>query len=155
LLAAIHATSINANIYQAIIAVGLDIDAHSFQANVQMLADRGAYYGRINLQTGEKDQYTLGKVLEFKPGFLEGYFELTSKVLAYDAKDLKSPEKMISHTGTVTYHALKVSTHSDINHSYLLLGKLWSSKNFCALGASDEWCKGSSCQARTQLDVFL
>jgi hypothetical protein len=41
----------------------LDIDEEAFQENVKMLEERGAYYGRVNLRTGEQEKYRLGKIL--------------------------------------------------------------------------------------------
>ena len=64
LLGALYATEdIGANIYQGVIAVGLDIDENAFQENVKKLDERGAYYGRINMKTGEKDHYRLGSLI--------------------------------------------------------------------------------------------
>jgi hypothetical protein len=73
LLAALHRSNIKANLYQAIIcncvgllvtkptaAVGLDISVKGFHENLEILKKRGAYYGRVNMRTGEKEDYTLG-----------------------------------------------------------------------------------------------
>jgi hypothetical protein len=42
------------NLYQGIISVGLDIHESSFQNNIELLKQRGGYYGRVNLRTGMK-----------------------------------------------------------------------------------------------------
>lgn len=92
----------------------------------------GGYFGRVNLRTGEKEDFTLGHLLAFKPGyadrqvlyspptlhamrsFLDRYFALASEVLVLQESQLKhapkpgeAVERLPSHTGTVTYHALK------------------------------------------------
>jgi hypothetical protein len=56
------------NIIQAIVAVGLDINPMSFHNNITMLRDRGAYYGRVHLRTGFKEDYTLDPILSFPSG---------------------------------------------------------------------------------------
>ena len=41
------------NTYLAVVAVGLDVSETGFQRNIELLRERGAYFGRINLATGE------------------------------------------------------------------------------------------------------
>ena len=36
------------------------MDETAFQENVKKLEEKGAYFGRVNLKTGEKDKYRLG-----------------------------------------------------------------------------------------------
>jgi len=107
LLAALHESKITGNIYQGVIAVGLDIDETAFQENIELLSKRGGYYGRVNLRTGEKQFYRLDHLFQCKEGFLQPYFNLADKILAYNESDLKNKRKNVSHTGTVTFRALK------------------------------------------------
>ena len=79
-----------------------------FQENVKLLKERGGYLGRINLHTGEVDDYKLGHLLDFKgKDFLADYFKLAEAVVMIERNDLKNPKKMKSHTATVSYHAIK------------------------------------------------
>ena len=89
--------------------MGLDVDVEGFKNNVKLLKERGGYYGRINLHTGESEDYTFSHVLNWngKLDFLEAYFKLAESVVVLDSKDNKDKKKMQSHTATVTYHALK------------------------------------------------
>jgi len=106
-MSAIYSVNCKSPIYQAIISVGLDIDESAFQKNVDLLKERGAYYGRVNLKTGKKEDYLLDNLLSFQTGFLEDFFQLAEKVLVLKEEDMKIKGKMKSHTATVTYHALK------------------------------------------------
>jgi len=90
----------------AVISVGLDINEAAFQYNVKRIKEKGGYYGRVNIVTGEKDEFTLN-LISFKDGFLEKYFNLAEAILQLTEKDTQNPEKMPSHTATVTYHAVK------------------------------------------------
>lgn len=93
--------------YLGIVAVGLDVDEQRFQGNIGLLARRGGYFGRVNLRTGEKEDYRLDHVLTFEKGYLERYFDLAENVLVLSEKDFDDPTKMKSHTAVVTYHAMK------------------------------------------------
>lgn len=93
--------------YLGIVAVGLDVDERRFQENIALLARCGGYFGKVNLQTGEKEDYTLDHILSFEKGYLERYFDLAESVLVLSERDQNDPTKMKSHTAVVTYHALK------------------------------------------------
>lgn len=96
------------SIYHAVVSMGLDVGQEAFQKNVKLLEERGAYCGRVNLRTGEKDKYKLDHVVAFKEGFLEDYFKFAEEVLIIEKQDCKPKTgKTFSHTATVTYHALK------------------------------------------------
>ncbi|MBI2102779.1 DUF1152 domain-containing protein [Candidatus Woesearchaeota archaeon] len=93
--------------YLGVVAVGLDVDERRFQENIALLAQRGGYFGRVNLKTGDKEDYTLDHILSFEKGYLERYFELAENVLVLSERDQNDPTKMKSHTAVVTYHAMK------------------------------------------------
>lgn len=95
------------NSYLGVISAGLDISPEAFSRNVRMLDERGAYFGRVNLREGEKDNYQLNHVLPFNSGFLNRYIEFAERNLVLCEEDLKNPEKTMSLTAVVTYHALK------------------------------------------------
>lgn len=95
------------NVYMAIISVGLDVNEVAFEKNKDLLKERGAYYGRVNLLTGEEDGYKLKDVLDFKGDYKEQYFKLAEKTMVLNEKDLEDKSKKQSHTGVVTYNALK------------------------------------------------
>ena len=95
------------NTYLAIISAGLDINEDRFMRNVDLLYRNNAYYGRVNVQTGKKDQYLLEDLFQLQLRFLEDYFTLAEKFLVLTEEDLQNPTKFPSHTATVTYHALK------------------------------------------------
>ncbi len=97
------------NAFLAVISAGLDINENCFFDNVELLYHKNAYFGRVNLQTGQKDQYLLDNLFQFQPGFLENYFSLAEQILVLTEDDLENPKKFVSHTATVTYHALKGS----------------------------------------------
>jgi len=95
------------NTYLAVVAVGLDVSESGFERNIELLKE--AYFGRINLATGEKEDYKLDHVIKFEDGFLTPYFHLCENVLAFNRRDLQDPTKTMSHTAVVTYHAMKGS----------------------------------------------
>lgn len=96
------------NVIQAVIAVGIDIDKTAFQNNLKVLKERRQYYGRVNIKTGEKDEYKLEDVLSFDQEYLKSYFSLAEEILVLKEEHLKEkPKRTESHTGTTTYHALK------------------------------------------------
>lgn len=95
------------NAYVAVIAAGLDISEERFQHNVSLLAKRKAYFGKVNLLTGEKEDYKLDHILKFKEGLLEPYCNLAEQVLVLKKKDFRNKNKMMSHTAVAAYHALK------------------------------------------------
>jgi hypothetical protein len=95
------------NTYLAVVSAGLDIKEDKFQENVDLLRRRNAYFGRVNLKTGEKDDYALDKILEFQDGFLQKYFNLCERTLVLSEADFKNKQKEKSLTAVVTYHAMK------------------------------------------------
>ena len=95
------------NIYLAVVAVGLDVSEIGFQKNIELLKTKNAYFGRINLTTGEKDNYQLDEIVKFDKGFLAPYFDLSEKLLVLEEQDLDNSNKTMSHTAVVTYHAMK------------------------------------------------
>eukprot|EP01116_Phalansterium_solitarium_P024389 TRINITY_DN8932_c0_g1_i1.p1 TRINITY_DN8932_c0_g1~~TRINITY_DN8932_c0_g1_i1.p1 ORF type:complete len:315 (+),score=86.19 TRINITY_DN8932_c0_g1_i1:1001-1945(+) len=97
----------DAPVYQAVIAMGLDVGPEAFHNNVAMLKERGGYFGRVNLKTGEEDGYTLGHLLSFGSNFVDAYFKAAESVLVLTEADLTNSQKVKSHTATVVYHALK------------------------------------------------
>jgi len=107
ILAAIHQSNSKANIYQAVISVGLDINEERFQKNVERLKQKNCYFGRVNFRTGEKQDFKLEHLFEFKSGFMDKYFKLADDILILNEKQLNDSSRMMSHTATVTYHALK------------------------------------------------
>jgi hypothetical protein len=94
------------------------------------LKAKGGYYGKVNLVTLEKEDWKLGHLLKLENNqFLQPYFELCEKVrsainniefsklvliriffqfLVLTKEHCKDNTRMMSHTATVTYHALKV-----------------------------------------------
>lgn len=95
------------NAYLAVVSVGLDVNEERFNENVELLREKDAYFGKVNLASGEKKDYALNNIIEFKPGFLEPYFALAEEVLVLNETDFGDANKMKSHTAVVTYHALK------------------------------------------------
>ncbi|HLD04727.1 MAG TPA: DUF1152 domain-containing protein [Candidatus Nanoarchaeia archaeon] len=98
------------NAYLAVISVGLDISEEAFRRNVDLLSERGAYFGRVNLVSGEKEGRSLEgleRVIQFQSGFLDRYFTLAEKILVLKEEDIADPSKTKSHTAVVAYHALK------------------------------------------------
>jgi hypothetical protein len=91
--------------------MGLDIKEDGFHNNLKTLEERKGYFGKVNLRTGEKESYRLGQLIKFeKTNFLKHYFDFAKKILVLTEEDLKlkgEHKKTMSHTGTVTYHALK------------------------------------------------
>jgi len=99
--------------------VGLDINTEGFKKNVSRLKENGGYYGRVNIATGEYDDYQLQHILSFEEvsEYMKNYFEHAEKVLVLEPKDFDNPKKMKSHTATVSYHALK--GHYGIQRTYV------------------------------------
>ena len=95
------------NCYLAIVSVGLDIDKYRFKSNVELMEREGAYLGRINPVTSEKESFKLEGLINFDKCSLERYFRLVEAVLVLDEIDLNNPRKRMSHTATVTSHAMK------------------------------------------------
>jgi hypothetical protein len=85
------------NIFQISVCVGLDIDLAAFQKNVKLLKEIGGYFGRVNLFTGEKDNYQLDHLLSFNSkDFLNDYFKLADQVLVINEDQLKEyPKRMM------------------------------------------------------------
>ncbi|MFC1697278.1 DUF1152 domain-containing protein [Nanoarchaeota archaeon] len=92
--------------YLGVISVGLDVNLDGFQDNIDRLRSRNAYFGRVNLRTGEKEDYQLDHVVDFSKDYLDNYFNLSSKFLIMKEEDIGNPEMTNSHTGVVTYHTL-------------------------------------------------
>jgi hypothetical protein len=105
------------NAYLAIISAGLDISEEDFQRNVELLDKRNAYFGRVDIVNGKKEDYKLNHLLEFHPGFLGDYFNLAKNILVLSEEDFNKPGKMKSHTAVVTYHAL--SGHFGLQRTYV------------------------------------
>lgn len=105
MLAAIHGRT---SIVQAIISVGLDIKPASFADTIELLKARGGYFGKVNLLTGEKSDYTLNDIFafnDFSSGnvpWIKEYLELCERVLVLQETDLQDAGKMMSHTAVVT-----------------------------------------------------
>ena len=95
------------NSYLAVISPGLDIKEDRFQRNIELLYHKNAYFGRVNLKTGQQDQYLLNDIFQFQSGFLDQYFSLAERILVLTEDDKTNQKKFVSHTATVTYHALK------------------------------------------------
>ena len=116
------------NIVHAIVAVGLDIDARAFVWNLEELKRRGAYYGRINLATGETEDWASGTWEILIPGSGKLDFSSSSdvvvssratsvddpryvydmtaeRILRYQAGLSNDSGRFASHTATVAYHA--------------------------------------------------
>jgi len=89
-----------------VIAVGLDVNTERFKENVRLLAERNAYFGRVNLATKESEDYRLENVLDWRNINFGDYFDLAQRILVLDEKDQMDSKKIKSHTSTVTYHAL-------------------------------------------------
>eukprot|EP01092_Planopodium_desertum_P000316 TRINITY_DN10448_c0_g1_i2.p1 TRINITY_DN10448_c0_g1~~TRINITY_DN10448_c0_g1_i2.p1 ORF type:complete len:145 (+),score=1.07 TRINITY_DN10448_c0_g1_i2:23-457(+) len=91
------------------IPLRLDVSTERFAANVKMLKERSGYYGCVNLLTGETKDFTLSNYFPFakKRKFLPQFFKLAEKILVLKPEDEKDPAKTLSHTATVTYHAMK------------------------------------------------
>lgn len=97
------------NSYLAVISAGLDISQEAFSRNLRMLSDKCAYFGRVNLFTGEKEDYQLSAVLPFASNFIDDYSLFAERFLVLSEEDLQSPAKKTSHTAVVTYHALNAN----------------------------------------------
>jgi hypothetical protein len=95
------------NVYLGIISSGLDISEDSFEKNLRLLNQRGAYYGSVNLHTGEKNDYQLDEVIRFGGNYLDDYFRFVEKSIVIGDEHVFEPRRKVSHTAPVTYHALK------------------------------------------------
>jgi hypothetical protein len=97
------------HVYQAIISVGLDVNREKFHHNIQLLKERNAYFGRVNIATGEKQDYTLDHVFNFSnlQHALQDYYKLAESVLVLNDEHLEDKNRMPSLTATVSYHAIK------------------------------------------------
>jgi hypothetical protein len=98
------------NVYQAIISVGLDVRRDKFQHNIGLLKEKGKYFGRVNIATGEKQDYTLDHVFNFShlEQALNEYYKLAEQVLVLKEEHLNvGKDRMPSLTATVSYHAIK------------------------------------------------
>ncbi len=93
--------------YLGVISVGLDISEKAFHTNIERLAQQKGYLGRMNMATGQKEDYALPINLEFNQNALNNYFKLAENILVLTPQDLQDPKKIKSHTAVVTYHALK------------------------------------------------
>ena len=104
------------NCYLAAVSVGLDIDRARFMSNLELLDRKGAYLGKVNPVTGEREDYRLNGIIDFDEVSLARYFGLIENVLVLNEEDLLDPGKMISHTAAVTYHAMR--GNSGIRRTY-------------------------------------
>jgi len=98
------------NAYLGIVAVGLDISKEGFQSNLNMLKERGAYFGRVNLHTWEKDEYKLDHLIPFEEGCLEDFITFAEDILVLTREHCKPSYNQVrwkSHTAVVSYHAVK------------------------------------------------
>jgi hypothetical protein len=95
------------NTYLAVVSAGLDVNEQRFQQNIELLRQRNAYFGRVNLVSRKKEDYQLDDILKFSNGFLNKYFDLAEKVLVLSPEDFNKAGKEKSHTAVVTYHAMK------------------------------------------------
>ena len=108
------------NAYLCVISKGLDIKVDAFERNRKLLQERGHYFGRVNLATGEKEDFQLEDLVGFDESSVEGligigknrsylnvYNGLAQRTLLLRKDDFKKPDgRMVSHTATVTYHAM-------------------------------------------------
>ncbi len=120
---------------QAVISVGLDVNPQEFQNNLDLLQQESidGYFGKVNMRTLEihlqsQTKHPMGQMLiehilkpiqkqmkeqhgkDLLDQFLQKYFALCESILVLTPQDLQnqdSNKKYLSHTATVTYHALK------------------------------------------------
>jgi hypothetical protein len=140
-LAAIHQTAeVTVPIILATMAVGLDIDAAAFQTNVQLLSERQAYFGRVNLvsgvaepaemttTSGERDNdglTTLSELLCSVPlddktvlaAARARHAALAQRLLTLDEAQLSDAKRFRSHTAVVAYHALQA--HDGLQRTFM------------------------------------
>ena len=96
----------------AVVAMGLDVDMTAFARNVERLSKRNAYFGRINLLTGETaDGWNdhIGATLLPSDALDQAradYLALAAKVLVLNEADLTDQSKTKSHTAVVSFHAI-------------------------------------------------
>jgi len=108
------------NVILGILSPGIDINLDAFKKNVNLLRERGAYYGRINMATGEKQEWTLkndwflpNRNSEFSiledpaMAYLSDYFQFCETILRLNDEDQTNSLKQNSHTAVIAYHALK------------------------------------------------
>ncbi|KAL9650283.1 hypothetical protein ABK040_014937 [Willaertia magna] len=133
LLAAIHHLAntglVNhVNFFQAVIAVGLDVNVKGVNSNLKELNEN--YFGKINFSTGKIrdtkiENETIKSLLfqlfsneNIRTQALEKYFTVSEKYLVLTEEHFKQyekekkqnispPSRFPSHTATVTYHSLK------------------------------------------------
>lgn len=93
----------------AVVAYGLDIRPEAFLANVAALDARGGFYGRLHLPSGVWDNPSWAAVhfcVGGRPA-LDPYEEIARDVLVLEDAHVDQPGRWMSHTGTVTYHAMR------------------------------------------------
>lgn len=91
----------------AVVAAGLDIDPAAFESNCRLLEERGAWYGTLDLLTGEREGDTFEDVLDFGPKTLASFLDIAERILPLDESEVGLPGKTQSMTATVTYRALR------------------------------------------------
>ena len=95
--------------YLAVVAVGLDVDSEAFARNVAALRERNAYFGRVNLRSGElSDEWSGESVLPLSAldEARDAYLSLAQRVLVLSEADLADASKTRSHTATVAFRAV-------------------------------------------------
>lgn len=113
-LAALSRINTKKQVYQAIIAPGLDIDTKAFHANIDFLQQKNAYYGAVNVRTGEKDGYLLDSLCSWTGKYRDRYSDVAEQVLALTEIDAaisaSTPNskrtRWQSHTAIIAYYAL-------------------------------------------------
>jgi hypothetical protein len=91
----------------AVVAYGLDVRPEAFLANVTELEKRGGYFGRLHLPSGVWDQFGDAHLFVGGRPALDPYEEVARNVLVLDEEHIGQPGRWVSHTGTVTYHAMR------------------------------------------------
>lgn len=90
----------------AVVAHGLDIRPEAFQANVAELDRRGGYMGWIDLTNGLMELGSAPMPRAVMRYAVPEYQAVASQVLAWREEQLNEPGRLVSHTGTVLFHAL-------------------------------------------------
>ena len=92
--------------YLAVLAPGLDIRLEGFMENVELLRERGGYFGRVNLRTGEQDGFTLSHIFPYSAQGLGLYREVAGRTLILEEEHLTQPDRFVSFTGSVLWNTL-------------------------------------------------
>lgn len=81
-------------VIQAVISVGLDIDKQAFANHVKALAAMGGYLGRMNMKTGEQQDWKCP--FQCNNTYLKSYFELADQVLILNEKHFNDTNRLPS-----------------------------------------------------------